>query len=308
MVTMTACGMVLRMPIDPDIAIGLRLPPQDFSWTSEDVIRYHLALGAGANYSDARELRYVRGSTPCVLPTFGMTAPAALGVAAPAFYHPGPPEIRFPGVELSLSTLLHASQEIVVHRPLDSCGTARASARVVDVLDKGSAAILMQEAELVDAAGRPVLSFASSIFARGEGGCGGHRGASADTRRKPPPDVEPDAVLRTPTLPQQALLYQMCGERNPVHTDPEHARRAGFARPIIQGVCIFGMVCKTIVDVLLDADPASVTRCTANFLGVVFPGETLSTSVWRNGPELRFQSSVEERQDRLVLGGTVRSA
>lgn len=280
------------MAIDRCRAIGFELPVERFSWTAEDVIRYHQVVGAGAHHLTASEPRYVRGPRLSPLPTFGMTVPAALGVAAAAHYHREPPEIRFPGLRLCLDTMLHASQEIVVHRPLPPAGTASATTRVVDVWDKGSAAILVQEAELRDTNGA-LMTFRSRMFARGEGGFGGARGPSRP--RRTPPRREPDVVLRTSTLPQQALLYQLCGERNPVHIEPERARAAGFPAPILQGVCVLGMVCKAVVDALLDASPSRVTSCSTNFTGVVYPGETLLTSVWWEDDGLSAWTSVAER-------------
>ncbi|WP_329089203.1 MaoC family dehydratase N-terminal domain-containing protein [Actinomadura citrea] len=161
-----------------------------------------------------------------VLSTFGMTVPAVFGVAAPATFglaaqRTGPggsPEMSAPGVDVDLSALLHGSQELVVHRPIPVAGEAIARTRVVDVHDKGDAAGIVQETEVVDLDDRPLYTAGSSIFAHGEGGFGGRRGPSA-ADRPAPPSREPDAVLDTPTLPQQALLYQLCGERNPLHAD-----------------------------------------------------------------------------------------
>jgi acyl dehydratase len=218
-----------------------------------------------------------------------MTVPAVFGVAAPAAFGPaaqrtgpgGSPEMSVPGVDVDLSALLHGSQELVVRRPIPVAGEAIARTCVVDVHDKGDAAVIVQETEVVDLDDRPLYTAGSSIFARGEGGFGGRRGPSA-ADRPAPPGREPDAVLDTPTLPQQALLYQLCGERNPLHADPARARAAGFPVPILQGACTYGMVCKAVVDALLEADASRVLRYSARFSGVVFPGETLRTRVWRS--------------------------
>ncbi|WP_028935547.1 MaoC/PaaZ C-terminal domain-containing protein [Pseudonocardia spinosispora] len=293
------------MPIDPDLAIGLELPGREFAWTSADVIRYHLAIGAGADFTDPGELRYVYGPAPKVLPTFGLTAPAALGVAAPIHYRDRSPEIVFPGLELDLGSLLQAGLDIEVLSPLSADGAAGTSARVVDIHDKGSAAILVQRADLSGAGGERLMSITSSIYARGEGGFGGDRGPSVAQVQVPA--REPTANLLVRTLPQQALLYRMCGENNPVHVDPELARRAGLARPIMQGVCVFGMVCKAVVDALLDGDPTRVGRFRARFTGVVYPGETLLARVWRRSEELIIAVSVPERDNHQVLADCVLS-
>ncbi|WP_086818540.1 MaoC/PaaZ C-terminal domain-containing protein [Allokutzneria sp. NRRL B-24872] len=285
--------------LDAELAIGFALPDNEFSWAEDDVARYHLALGAGARHTDPAELRYLLDA-PHVLPTFGMTVPAALGIAAAQHYHAQPPEIRFPGVELDLAKLVHARQEIVVHRPLPPSGTGTASSRITALHDKGSAAIIVQEASLTSA-GQSLLSFRTSIHARGEGGFGGDRGASAAELAVPMPERAPDAVVVTKTLPQQALLYRLCGERNAVHADPERAREAGFPGPTLQGVCVYGMVCKAVTDAVLDADPTRIRRYEARFAGVVFPGEVLETRVWRSGDEILFTTVVPGEPERPVL-------
>jgi acyl dehydratase len=115
-------------------------------------------------------------------------------------------------------------------------------------------------------------------------------------------------VLDTPTLPQQALLYRMCGDRSPLHADPSFARAAGYPMPILQGLCAYGMVCKAVVDTLLDADPGRVLSYAVRFTGVVYPGETLRTRVWASGEELVLMTSVRERDDAPALAGTMTAA
>ncbi|NDU75211.1 3-alpha,7-alpha,12-alpha-trihydroxy-5-beta-cholest-24-enoyl-CoA hydratase [Actinomadura sp. DSM 109109] len=296
------------MSINPTVAIGATLPEQTFAWDSSDVVRYHLALGAGADRVEPNELRYVLERELRVLPTFGMTVPAVFGVAAPAAFGPGAPrtgrdgarEMSVPGVDVDLSALLHGRQELVVHRPIPVAGEAVARTRVVDVHDKGDAAVIVQETEVVGVDGGPLFTAGSSIFARGEGGFGGRRGPSA-ADRPAPPAREPDAVLDTPTLPQQALLYQLCGDRNPLHADPARAREAGFPGPILQGACTYGMVCKAVVDTLLEGDASRILRYSARFTGVVFPGETLRTRVWRTGDRLALTTCVLDRGEAPVL-------
>ena len=273
------------MPIDPDRAIGATLGERTFSWNASDVLLYHLALGAGADPVDPGELRYAYEADLQVLPTFG--------VVAPTLRDTEPPRVEMPGIEIDLAAVLHGSQEISLHGPLPTSGEAVARGRIVDVQDKGSAAVIVQETAVEDTSGRPLWTTQSSIFVRGEGGFGGHRGT---TERVPPPDREPDAELLTPTLPQQALWYRLCGDRNPLHADPGFAAGAGFDRPILHGLCTYGMVCKAVVDGLLDGDASRVDRFSARFAGVVFPGETLRTQVWSVDERLVLATSVVERE------------
>jgi len=257
------------MPIDLSVALGAELDPVEFSWSSSDVQLYHLALGAGADPMDPRELRYLVDQHPQVLPTFSSVAAT--------FHMTAPPEVKFPGIDIELSKVLHGTEAVTVPGPLPASGTARAVTRFTDIWDKGKAAVIVSETTVSDLAGVPLWKTKRSIFARGEGGFGGERGPSTSAA---PPDRAPDFVIDIPVLPQQALLYRLCGDRNPLHSDPEFASAAGFPRPILHGLCTYGMTCKALVDTLLDADTARVGYYGARFAGVVFPGEVIRASVW----------------------------
>jgi acyl dehydratase len=282
------------VPIDPEIAIGADLPEQPFAWTPSDVLLYHLALGAGSDPTATGELRYATERDLQVLPTFAVVAPNVRQFE--------PPAVTFPGIEIDLAKVLHGGQELVVHRALPAQGRATLRSRIADVYDKGSAAVVIQESEAVDETGEALFTTRSQIFARGEGGFGGERGPSAKVAT---PDAAPDLEVTTPTLPQQALWYRLCGDRNPLHSDPEFAAAAGFPRPILHGLCSYGMVCKTLVDALLDGDPNRVARFSTRFAGVVFPGETLRTRAWRRESDWVASTTAVERDDAPVLADTV---
>ncbi|RSN41456.1 3-alpha,7-alpha,12-alpha-trihydroxy-5-beta-cholest-24-enoyl-CoA hydratase [Amycolatopsis sp. WAC 04197] len=281
------------MPIDPSVAIGADLGEVSFAWTASDVQLYHLALGAGADPMSPRELRYTYEDGLQVLPTFATVA-ANLRVFEP-------PAVSFPGVEVDLGKVLHGKQEVIAHRPLPVSGKAVARTRIVDVFDKGKAAVIVNETIATDSDGTPLWTLRSSIFARGEGGFGGERGPSD---RAEPPSREPDAVIDTPTLPQQALLYRLCGDRNPLHADPAFAAAAGFDRPILHGLCTYGVVAKAVTDACLDGDTARVASFSAKFAGVVFPGEPLRTRVWREPAGLLIATTAPDRDDAPVLSDT----
>jgi acyl dehydratase len=280
------------VPIDPSIAIGAELVAEDFAWTASDVLLYHLALGAGADPVDPRELRYTIEDGLQVLPTFA--------VVAQTVHRFEPPVVEYPGISVDLANVLHGTQRIDVHRPLPTDGKARATARVTGVYDKGSAAVVETQTAVADLDGRPIWTSTSSIFAKGEGGFGGDRGPSGPP---PPPDRAPDAVIVTPTAPQQALWYRLLGDRNPLHSHPGFAAKAGFPRPILHGLCTYGMVCKAVVDAELDGDVTRVAGYGVRFAGVVFPGETLRTSVWREDGRLVLVTTVDERDNAAALTG-----
>lgn len=278
------------MPIDLTSALGAELQPVEFSWTSTDVQLYHLALGAGSDPMDARELRYLTDGTPQVLPTFSSVAAT--------FHMTEPPRVSFPGIDIELGRVLHASEAVTVHAPLPPSGSARATTRITDIWDKGKAAVIVNETEVTDPHGAPLWSTKRSIFARGEGGFGGERGPSTSVET---PGRAPDFEADIAVLPQQALLYRLCGDRNPLHSDPGFAAAAGFPRPILHGLCTYGMTCKALVDTVLDGDARRVGAYGARFAGVVFPGETIRASVWQEGNRFVGVVTAPERDDTVVL-------
>jgi acyl dehydratase len=283
------------MPINLDEAIGAELDPVEFSWSSSDVQLYHLGLGAGADPMDDRELRYLVDDTPQVLPTFGSVAQT--------FHMTEPPTVRFPGIDIELSKVLHASEAVSVPAPIPPSGTGRAVTRFTEIWDKGKAAVIWSETTVTTPEGAPLWTQKRSIFARGEGGFGGERGPTAAQASVEPPDRAPDAEVALPILPQQALLYRLCGDRNPLHSDPGFASAAGFPRPILHGLCSYGIGCKTIVDTFLDGDVSRVGSYGARFAGVVFPGETLKASIWKGNDKFVAVLTVPSRDDAVVLSG-----
>lgn len=280
------------MPIDVDVALGAEFGAVEFSWTATNVQLYNLALGAGADPMDPRELSYVIDRNPQVLPTFGCVAAS--------FNEIEPPKVSWPGVEIDLAKVLHASEQVTVPAPLPPSGSARANSRIVEVWDKGKAAVVVLETSVASTDGTPLWTQRRSIFARGEGGFGGQRGPSTSIAA---PERAPDVELDIRLLPQQALLYRLCGDRNPLHSDPEFAAAAGFPRPILHGLCTFGMTCKAIVDAMLDADVAAVSSYGARFAGVAFPGETLKVGVWKEDDQLLASVVAPSRDHAVVLSG-----
>jgi acyl dehydratase len=280
------------MPIDLAVALGAELEPVEFSWTSSDVQLYHLALGAGHDPMDPGELRYLTDGTPQVLPTFSSVAAS--------FHMTEPPKVSFPGVDIELSRVLHASEAVTVPAPLPPSGSGRAVTRVTDIWDKGKAAVLLNETTVTDPAGNLLWSTKRSIFARGEGGFGGERGPSTSSET---PERAPDFTIDIPVLGQQALLYRLCGDRNPLHSDPGFAAAAGFPRPILHGLCTYGMTCKALVDTVLGGDAARVGSYGARFAGVVFPGETIRAKVWHEGDRYVGVVTAPGRSDEIVLSG-----
>ena len=276
------------MPIDPDVAIGA--PPLDkaFSWTSSDVLLYHLGIGAGSRSGDNTDRRALRltldDDNLQVLPSFA--------VVAPTLHDDRPPFLDIPGCDLDLHKILHGSQEVVLHRPVPTSGSATLRSHVTDVWDKGKAAVIVQEGTAVSATGEVLWTVRSSIFVRDEGGFGGDRGRST---RVELPSRDADAESSYPVTPQQALLYRLCGDRNPLHADPEFARGAGFPAPILHGLCTYGITLREVTDALLDGDPSRVGGFSARFAGVVFPGDTIRVRAWHEGDRILLSATVDDR-------------
>jgi len=288
------------MPIDPDAAIGATLPEIPFTWAESDVLLYHLAVGAGAAPGDnlsRQALRWtVEGDRLQVLPSFGIVAPT---------FHLTEPPHELPGCDIDLSHVLHGTQAIEVHRSIPASGSVTVTSRITDVWDKGSAAVIVQEGTATAADGTDLWSTRSSMFVRGEGGWGGERGPSV--ARLEVPERDPDLDTSYATTPQQALLYRLCGDRNPLHADPAFAQAAGFPAPILHGLCSLGIALRIVVDGLLHGDAAAVRRVTARFAGVVFPGETIHVRAWAADRDVRIEATIGdgERAGSPVLADCV---
>lgn len=290
------------MPIDPDIAIGAELPDREFSWNASDVLLYHLGVGAGSAPGDnvnPAALRWTYDSDDLqVLPSFA--------VVAPTFHETNPPPLDLPGCDINLSQVVHGAQEVTLHQPLPTAGTATLSTRISDVWDKGKAAVIWQEGVAKDSTGTPLWTVRSSIFVRGEGGFGGERGSSDKVEL---PTRNPDSDTTYTVTPSQALLYRLCGDRNPLHADPEFAKAAGFPAPILHGLCTYGIVLRTVIEELLDNDAAKVGAFKAQFAGIVFPGETIRIQAWDGAEDVIVSASIAsdnpERDGAPVLSNCV---
>lgn len=261
------------MPIDPSVAVGAQLPDRTFSWDASDVLLYHLAIGAGSRPGDQVDPAALRqtldGPGLQVLPSFG--------IVAPSFHETDAPPLDLPGCDINLAQVVHGAQSISVTGPLPTSGTATLRTRISEIWDKGKAAVIWQEGVATSPTGEELWTVRSSIFVRGEGGWGGDRGTSVAVEL---PDRAPDADTTYDVTPQQALLYRLCGDRNPLHADPEFAKAAGFPAPILHGLCSYGIVLRTVTDELLGGDATRVGAFTARFAGVVFPGETIRVRAW----------------------------
>ncbi|MFE5033119.1 MaoC/PaaZ C-terminal domain-containing protein [Streptomyces sp. NPDC056683] len=281
------------MPIDAAKALAAEPGSGEIRWERRDVQLYHLGIGAGRPATDPDELRYTLETRLHVLPSFATVA----GAGSPGVIG----GLSMPGIDVDLAKVLHGGQSLALHRPIPPAGTATATSRIAAVYDKGKAAVLVMRTDVADADG-PLWTNDAQIFVRGEGGWGGDRGPST---RLDPPAGEPDRTVERPVREDQALLYRLSGDYNPLHADPEFAKLAGFDRPILHGLCTYGMTLKAVVDTLLGGDVSRVRSYTTRFAGVVYPGETLRIRMWRGDGRVRVAVSAAEREDAPVLADTI---
>jgi len=249
----------------PDLSvIGRRTGPVVVEYESKDVILYALGVGAGIDELD----RVYEG------------APGGLRVL-PSFCVVMGDRAAWPDLgDVDHSLLLHGEQRIVVHRPLPPSGRVVKTGEVTHIFDKGKGALYVVRMTGALEDGTPLFETESGIFYVGAGGFGGDRGPGARTA-SPPDGVAPDFSVNQRIGDDQAALYRLCGDLNPLHIDPEAARRVGFDRPILHGLCTYGFAVRAILDGALDGDVGALAEFGARFSGVVFPGDTLTTEGWR---------------------------
>lgn len=280
------------MPIDVEKVVGAELPEASSSWDADDVILYHLGLGAGVPQTDANELAYTYEKELKVLPSFAVIPAfgAMVGFGA------------LEGFDINYAMLLHGEQEVEIHKPIPTAAKVTTSARISDVFDKGKGALVITEATTADESGEPLFTNRFKAFIRGEGGFGGEGGPPPGNEA---PDREPDAVVESGTMPQQALLYRLSGDKNPLHADPEFSKLGGFDTPILHGLCSFGVVCKAVVDELLDGDVGKVTGYSARFAGVVIPGDTIVTKMWKENGTILVGAENKERETPVITNAAI---
>jgi acyl dehydratase len=284
------------MPINLD-AVGTVSPPVERSWSSRDCLLYALGVGAGSLDAVGFELEYTTENSvdraQRVLPTFA----AVLGGGGPARATLG---------SFDLAMIVHGEQSIELFSPIPVDGSIRTTSEVTGIYDKGSGALVVSESRSVDAhTGEPRFSTATSLFVRGEGGFGGERGPSSSARSAPA--GPPDEVVTYATRPDQALLYRLSGDRNPLHSDPVFAKRAGFDRPILHGLCTYGFTGRALLHTVCGSDPTRFRSMAARFSRPTYPGDTLSVSVWNDAEGVRFRTD-NQRGETVIDAGRFVSA
>jgi len=273
--------MLDRMPLNPD-AVGTESTPYEATWTSKDALLYAVGIGAGTD-----ELAFTTENTADVaqqvFPTFAVVVPTGGGSV-----------MRSVG-SFNPAMLVHGQQAITLHKPLPVEGSITATSKLVAMYDKGKAGVVVTESTVTDNTdGQPLFTTRMSAFIRGEGGWGGDRGPSGAVNE--PPARDADHTVTYQTSPDQALVYRLSGDRNPLHSDPKFAAMGGFDKPILHGLCSYGFTGRALLHTLCGGDAARFAHIEARFASPVLPGEALTVRMWdTSDTEAVFTTSVGDR-------------
>jgi acyl dehydratase len=281
------------MPINYDELMALKNLGQRYSYTDREVMLYACGIGMGADPMDEKELAFVNEASAIARPL--KVVPTFASVAA---WGAGPGEMN-----LNRVMVVDGERDITFHRPLPVAEKLSVDSRVLAVFDKGKdkGAVIRHQSVLKNEKGEELATLVASRFARGDGGFGGPSEGALEPHKVP--SRAPDRSVDISTRPDQALIYRLCGDRNPLHSDPEFARRAGFARPILHGMCTFGITCRGILQSYADYDPAAFRQHAARFSSPVYPGETVTLDLWKDGNVISFEARVKAREAVVIRNG-----
>ncbi|WP_018322891.1 MaoC family dehydratase [Bradyrhizobium sp. WSM2793] len=281
------------MPINYEQVMAMKNLGQKYSYGDRDAILYAYGIGMGTDPLDERELAFVNeaGATSRplkVMPTFATVA--AWGA--------------WPGkMDINRVMLVDGESDLTLHRPLPAAAHIIADSSVLGIYDKGQdkGAVIRFQTVLKSSDGEALATLVTSNFARGDGGFGGPSGGQPAPH--PIPTRAPDKVIDIPTRPDQALIYRLCGDRNPLHSDPEFAKRAGFPKPILHGLCTYGITCRGVLQTYADYNPAAIKRHAARFSAPLYPGETITLEMWKDANVISFEAKVKERGVTVIKNG-----
>ncbi len=254
------------MPIDPS-KVGTTTEPRTVAWTSKDSLIYALGVGAGVDdlaFTTENSIGVDQRAYPTQAVTLGGLDPAVLAMVG----------------DYDRRMIVHGEQYVELHAPLPVEGTIEVSTEVTGLHDKGKGAVIEVTSRSVDAETKaPLFTLVTSLFVRGEGGFGGTPGP--DKSANEAPDRDPDLTVSVPIREDQALIYRLAGDRNPLHSDPTYAQKVGFDKPILHGLATYGITARVLLDALVDSDPDRLRSVDGRFTKPVVPGETLSVKVWK---------------------------
>jgi acyl dehydratase len=277
------------MPIKYDEVMQLTASGTPFSYTDRETMLYALGIGFGRDPLNEAELPFVYENGLRTIPTLSTVVSwgsAVLGRAG-----------------INYLFVLHGEQRLEMHRPLPVAAEITADERIGGLFDKGEkgAIIIIEKILKLKASGEKLCTLTHTAVARGDGGFGGPREGAPEPH--PIPSHAADLVHDCDTRPDQALLYALSGDRNPLHRDPNVAKLAGFPRPILHGLCTYGTACRAIISTVCKYDANRIAGFDVRFSAPVFPGETIATEMWVDGNVVSFRSKVKERDVVVINNG-----
>lgn len=279
------------MAIDYPAILDLKETGKRFTYTDRETMLYALGVGLGGDPVNEDELHFVYEKDLRAVPTLATVVAWGAGVSTEKL-----------GVNYKL--VLHGEEQTIFHRPMPVAATIVADSGVAQVYDKGEGkgAVIVRQTVLRDEAdGEPIATLNRTIFARGDGGTGGSKEAQPAPHAVP--DRVPDIVIEYPIAPNQAAIYRLSGDRNPLHIEPERGRAAGFPQPILHGLCTYGFTCRAVLEAFCGFDPSRIASHQARFSSPVFPGERLRISLWRDGDVVSFEAAVPDRDVTVLKNG-----
>jgi acyl dehydratase len=268
------------------------------AYTARDTMLYALGIGIGSDPMHTGQLRFVSEKNLQVVPTMAST------LGTPGFWY------NDPRTGVDFVKIVHGEQSIRILKPIPPAGTVVARHRVVSITDKGpgKGAIAAIDRDILDESGDLIARNAAVIFFRGDGGYSSESGRSDPPPAPLPavPDREPDFQVSLETLPRQALIYRLSGDYNLLHSDPDVARAAGFSRPILHGLCTYGMAAHAVLQVVTNYDATRLRGVAARFTSPVYPGETVRYQLWhRDSASLHLRATVDAREAVVLNNGVV---
>jgi acyl dehydratase len=276
------------MPLDYDELMATTVVDLPMSYADSEAILYALSIGMGRDPMDRKELPFVyeQGEPFRTVPTLATVLV---------------PDMFPPGLGWDFSQVLHSEQRMQLYRPLPPKADLLINKKVVDAFDWGpnKGAVILFEAEGRLASDDTVIfTLGCTVMARGDGGFGGPMGKGPRPHRAP--RREPDLSCDIDTRKDQALLFRLTGDRNPLHADPRLAAKVGFEAPILHGMCSYGVACRAILKTICDYDYTLIEGFDARFTAPVIPGDTITTDMWQDGNIVSFRCTVKDR-DVIVL-------
>ncbi len=277
------------MPIRYPEILSLTSEPAPYRWGDRETMLYALGIGLGGDPMNLTELPFVYESGLKAVPTMATTVAWGAGPAI--------------GSMINFLMVVHGEQKCEFHKPFPSEAEITAEGRVIGAFDKGDkGAVIYAETVLRDAkSGDKIATLTGSTFARGDGNFGGPSDGAPEPHEVP--TRAPDRTVEIATSPDQALIYRLSGDRNPLHSDPTIAKMAGFPRPILHGLCTYGITCRSVLQEYAGFDPAKIKSHQVRFSSPVFPGETIAVDLWRDGEVISFEARVKERGVTVIKNG-----